>query len=185
VSGARLPARWRGVCAGLVFLAILGGCSSRPPQTISPRVVAEPPAPPSTTVSIHLVNNKILVPVVLNGNVLATFLLDTGANTTVITPTLAARLGINLSGAAKQRVRIASGQEVEVSFIRLKSIGIGAARIADFGVVVYDLPTLVPEVTAPVSAEGLLGTDFVARFTMTLAPRARTLTLQRDDGPVR
>jgi predicted aspartyl protease len=61
--------------------------------------------------------------VVLNGAQWATFRLDTGANITVISPQLARRAGIELlagAGAAKSRARMASGQEVDVSLVRLQ-----------------------------------------------------------------
>jgi predicted aspartyl protease len=139
-----------------------------------------------TSVTIHTVDHKILVPVVLNENQTATFLLDTGANITVITPTLARRLGVErLSGEPKTKARIASGQEVEVSLICVKSIGVGSARIDNFGVVVYDLPPLVPGTTPPITVDGLLGADFITRFTMTVDPRAGTLSLQLDDRPMK
>src|ERR1700737_180257 len=47
-----------------------------------------------TSVPIRLVNRKVLVPVVLNGGPPATFVLDTGANITVVSPGLARSLGV-------------------------------------------------------------------------------------------
>lgn len=148
-----------------------------------------PPVRPSsrvTTVAVQTVDNKILVPVVLNEGQAATFLLDTGANITVITPNLARRLGVELaSGEPKTRARVASGQEVEVSVVRVRSLGVGSARVENLGVVVYDLPALAPGALPSVIVDGLLGTDFVGRFTMTVDPRAGKLTLQLDDPPGR
>ena len=147
--------------------------------------VVRPPAR-VTAVTIRTVHNKFLVPVVLNDTQTATFLLDTGANTTVITPSLARRLGVErLPDEPKTKARMASGQEVEVSLIRVKAIGVGSARIENFGVLVYDLPPLVSGATPPITADGLLGTDFIGRFTMTVDPRAEKLILQLDDLPVR
>jgi hypothetical protein len=136
--------------------------------------VVRPPAR-VTAVTIRTVHNKFLVPVVLN---------DT--QTTVITPSLARRLGVErLPDEPKTKARMASGQEVEVALIRVKAIGVGSARIENFGVLVYDLPPLVLGATPPITADGLLGTDFIGRFTMTVDPRAGKLILQLDDLPVR
>jgi len=139
-----------------------------------------------TSVTIQTIDNKILVPVVLNETQMATFLLDTGANITVITPNLARPLGVESPpGAPKTKVRILSGQEVEVLLVRVKSLGVGSARIEHFGLVVHELPPLASSARPSVIVDGLLGADFVGRFTMTVNPRAGTLTLQLDDLPVR
>ena len=157
-----------------------------PARIVESRLAPEPfPVVPTpsrvTSVRIHIVHNKILVPVVLNEHQTATFLLDTGANITVITPALARRLGVEgLPGEPKTKARMASGQDVEVSLSRLKSIGVGSARVDNFAVAVYDLPVLVPGATPPIAVDGLLGADFVGRFTMTVEPRAGKLTLQED-----
>jgi predicted aspartyl protease len=178
-----LRARWTRLGVGLVVLTVLAGCSTATPDQELRRVR---PASRVTSVTIQTVHRKVLVPVVLNGNQTATFLLDTGANITVIMPTLANRLGAERPpGGPKTRARITSGQDVEMSLIRVKSIGVGAARIDNFPVAVYDLPPLVPGATPAVLVEGLLGNDFVGLFTMTVDPRAGKLTLQLDDGPVR
>jgi hypothetical protein len=168
---------------GLVVLTVLAGCSTTTPDQ-DQRPVR--PASRVTSVPIQTVHKKVLVPVVLNGNQTATLLLDTGTNLTVITPTLAKRVGGERPpGASTTKARIATGQLLDVSLIRLKSIGVGSARIDNFDVAVYDLPILVPGATPPITVDGLLGNDFVGLFTMTVDPRAGTLTLQLDAGPVR
>jgi predicted aspartyl protease len=182
VSGAP-RACWPTVGSGLVVFALLGGCSTtRPDHDLH----HAQPSSRATSVAIQTIFRKILVPVVLNGNEKATFLLDTGANITVITPTLAQRLGVEQpSGGPKIRARMASGQDVEVSLIRVKSIGVGSARIENFATAVYDLPALALGAPFPIVVDGLLGNDFIGLFTMTIDPRAGRLTLQLDDLPAR
>jgi hypothetical protein len=176
-----LRARWTRLGVGLVVLTVLAGCSTTTPDQ-DQRLVR--PASRVTSVPIQTVQKKVLVPVVLNGNQTATLLLDTGTNFTVITPTLAKRVGGERPpGASTTKARIATGQLLDVSLIRLKSIGVGSARIDNFDVAVYDLPILVPGATPPITVDGLLGNDFVGLFTMTVDPRAGRLTLQLDDGP--
>jgi clan AA aspartic protease (TIGR02281 family) len=143
------------------------------------------PASRGTAVSIRTVNNKFLVPVVLNEGQTATFLLDTGASTTVITPDMARRLGADVApGAMKARARIASGQEVDVSMIQVRSIQIGSARIDNLTVAVYPLPVMT-NTNPPITVDGFLGVDFIGRFTMIVDPVAGTLTLQLHDPPTR
>jgi hypothetical protein len=135
-----------------------------------------------TSVTIQTVNNRFLVPVVLKENQKVTFLLDTGANITVVTPDTARRAGIELSGAApKSKARMASGQEVEVSLVRVKSLRVGQARIDNLAVAVYEIGVVDGNAKPPLVVDGFLGADFVGRFAMTLDPRAGTLTLQLAD----
>jgi predicted aspartyl protease len=163
---------------GLVVLALLGGCS-----TTSPVHELHPVGSSTrvTTVAIQTIYRKILVPVVLNGSQRGTFLLDTGANITVITPMLAKRLGGDQpTDGPKTKARMASGQDVEVSLIRVKSIGVGSARVENFALAVYDLPPLALGAPSPITVDGLLGNDFVGLFTMTVDQRAGKLTLRLD-----
>ena len=57
----------------------------------------------ATSIAIETVNNRFLIPVVLNGTRRATFLLDTGANITVVSPQLARRAGVESTPAAPAR----------------------------------------------------------------------------------
>ena len=176
-----LLARRARLGVGLVVLTVLAGCSTATPDQELRRVRS---ASRVTSVTIQTVHRKILVPVVLNGNQTATFLLDTGANITVMTSTLANRLGAERPvDGPKVRLRMASGQDVEMSVIRLKSIGVGSARLENFVVALYDLPTL--PASPPITVDGLLGNDFVGQFMMTVDPRAGTLTLQLYDSPAK
>jgi predicted aspartyl protease len=141
-----------------------------------------------TSVAIQTIRNRFLVPVVLNGTQRATFLLDTGANITVVTPELARRAGVDVptgAGASKSKARMASGQEVEVSLIRLKSIMVGSARIDNLQVAMYEIGVLDSTTTPPLVIDGFLGADFLGRFTMTVDPRGGKLMLQLADGPAK
>ena len=155
-------------------------------RATSPAQIVESGSSRVTSVTIQTINNRFLVPVVLNENQKATFLLDTGANITVVTPDLARRAGVELAtGASKSKARIASGQEVEVSLVRMKSIRVGLARIDNFTVAVYAIGVLDGSAKPPIVVDGFLGSDFIGRFTMTVDPRAGKLTLQLDDVPVK
>jgi len=149
-------------------------------QSIMERSVGRP-ASRQASVKLRTVNNKFLVPVVLNDVQAATFLLDTGANSTVISPNLVRTLKLPpFPGEPKAKARMASGQEVEVSVVRLNTIAVGAARMNNFGAVVYDIPAVAGCAGPAIKIDGLLGTDFLAGFTMTLDPRAETLTFYLD-----
>jgi aspartyl protease len=168
------------------------GRATSPARILDPRVAEEPaggrPSPRVTSVAIQTIHNRFLVPVVLNETQRATLLLDTGANITVLTPQLARRAGIEVptgAGASKSKARMASGQEVEVSLIRVKSMMVGSARIDNLQVAVYEIGVLDSTATSPLTIDGFLGADFLGRFTMTIDPQAGRLTLQLADGPAK
>jgi predicted aspartyl protease len=166
------------------------GRAASPAQIVESGVAPEPSAGRQssrvTSVTMQTINNRFLVPVVLNDTYRATFLLDTGANITVVTPQLARRAAIEVpAGASKSKARMASGQEVEVSLIRVKSIAVGSARIHNLQVAVYEIGVLDSAGTPPPTIDGFLGADFLGRFTMTVDPQAGKLTLQLGDGPVK
>src|SRR6185295_16241933 len=138
-------------------------------QIVEPSTPVNPGAARSgarVTVPIRMVNRKVLVPVVLNGAPPKIFILDTGANVTVVS------LGLEqVPGEARGTARMASGQEVEVTARRLASIAVGGARIDNFGVVIYDLAGVTQSVGSGIVVDGLLGIDFVGRFTTTIDVR--------------
>ena len=145
---------------------------------------AAPRSGRSTSVPMQTRNNRFLIPVVLNEKETATFLLDTGASITVITPDLARRAGIEIaSGGMQSRARMASGQEVQVSVVRLKSIRIGLARMDNVGVALYELGVMDRTAQPPLVVDGLLGADVLGQFTTTIDPEAGRLTLQLHEQP--
>jgi predicted aspartyl protease len=139
-----------------------------------------------TSVAMQTKHNRFLVPVVLNEKQAATFLLDTGASISVITPDLARRSGIEIpSGGLQSKARMASGQEVQVSIVRVTSIRIGLAKIDNLAVALYELGILDSATQPPLVVDGLLGADVLGRFTTTIDPGAGTLTLQLRELPAK
>src|SRR5262249_14008773 len=132
------------------------------------------------TVPVSMTGTSAYVTAILNEAERATLLLDTGATNTVITPTLAKKLGI--APPADARVRIANllgGKTLEVPFVRLRTLQVGAAVVEDIQIGVYDIAPHLAEVS------GILGTDFLRHFRTSLDPGARNLTLEvMDTQPV-
>jgi predicted aspartyl protease len=60
-------------------------------------------------VPIQVIDNIVLVPLTLNRSQGATFLLDTGAQFTVLTPELAARIGLDVPADAPTRTLLVPG----------------------------------------------------------------------------
>ena len=156
------------VALTVVALALSTACATPPPM----------PSSGEATVQIQTFSGKTFVSVSVNDSALATlFLVDTGANRTVLSPTLARRLGLDVPGdAQRQDVTVAGGQKLSVPFVPVRRVAVGAARVPDLLVGVYDMFPNSPVI------DGVLGTDFLGRFRVTFDPTQRTMHL--GPGPV-
>src|SRR5260370_157641 len=68
------------------------------------------------------------------------FLVDTGATRTVVSPTYARRLGLNVPDDAPRRdMTVAGGSKLSVPFVRVHSVAVDTARVPDLLIGVYDI----------------------------------------------
>lgn len=141
---------------------------------------AHPPVPPKaslarpTAVPIQTVEQITLVSVTVNrSQQAAVFVVDTGASWTILSPLLAARLGLSVPADAVRRdLRIVGGQIVTVPFIRINALQVGEAVVEAPEVGVYDV---APQARV---IDGLLGGDFLNRFNVTLDRQGGRLLLE-------
>src|SRR5205807_9550878 len=92
-----------------------------------------------------------------------------GADSTVIRPNvLRAAAAAGPRGTAK--LRGATGQEVTVDIYQVKSLEVGSASVDALKVLSYDID-------AHRATDGLLGRDFLGRFTVTVDTTAGRVTL--------
>ncbi|MCX5797610.1 MAG: retroviral-like aspartic protease family protein [Elusimicrobia bacterium] len=110
-------------------------------------------AVPSRRVGAHLI-----VDVVFNGKVTVPLLVDTGASQTVISPEVAAEVG--LEGGEVVHSTVADGRQVEGRLIVVDSLAVGDARVEKTPVIVIAAPG--PD------AKGLLGMSFLKNFMVQL-----------------
>jgi Aspartyl protease len=96
------------------------------------------------------------------------FLLDSGAQITLIDPSLAADLHLDAQGAA---VVASLGSRQSASFARLDLVEVGSHAVANQNVIVYDLQNFHP---ANLHFQGILGEDFLEHFD-TLIDNAHSL----------
>jgi clan AA aspartic protease (TIGR02281 family) len=124
-------------------------------------------------IPLHLSKqHHVLVRAVLHGREPVMLLLDTGASHTLLAPAIAQRLGLSpTADAPTKTLTRADGQPQTIPFVLCASLAVGEA-------VVEQLPVGITDVdpTAP-SVGGLLGVDFLARFTVTLDHATRQLWL--------
>lgn len=114
-----------------------------------------------TPVSIE--NNQILVPVTLTNSdksVTAIMLLDTGANVTSISDSLAQQL--NISSGKQSAVRVANGSLVKTSQAIIKTLSVGPKTVKS------PLITVMTQQGPKLRFQGLLGQDFLKHFQYTI-----------------
>lgn len=103
---------------------------------------------------------RILVDVRVNGRTSARLLLDTGADRTLINPSTLSAAGAELKRAmARGEIRGVTGTD-EVLVVLVDSIEVGDARVERLPVMAYEMGSR--------EADGLLGRDFLDRFTVTI-----------------
>jgi len=131
------------------------------------------PASESKSTSVRLIRgNQALVPVRLsyrNATVEAWLLLDTGATVTVISGSLADRLGIKPDNTQSRPAQLADGRVVDTARMRLDSLAVGPKSKYDVEVAI--LPSDAPAM----GFDGLLGMNFLGEFRHHLDVSTQTI----------
>ena len=105
----------------------------------------------------------ILIPVQVNGSGPFTFILDTGAGTTLLTPSLANSSGVTITGTKKGQT---AGGAVEVSLGVVDSLGVCDLKREKIDIAVHDLSQIGRAVGAPL--DGDLGYNFFKDLRLTI-----------------
>jgi hypothetical protein len=125
------------------------------------------------SISYLVRGSMILVPVVLN-DAQATLLLDTGASITVVRSEFARRAGMELAVTAPRlSVRVPGGEVFSVPFARAKALKVGDAAVEGLDIGVSDSLTR----GLPSAIDGVLGTNFLNHFRVTIDRMSRRLSL--------
>jgi clan AA aspartic protease (TIGR02281 family) len=123
--------------------------------------------------AITVDRNRIRVPVSIRykgRTIVVRLILDTGASDTVITPSMAQRLGINLGDTTQGVSMIADGSKVTTYNVIADSVTVGPKTIR--GIKLSILPNKDSE------DQGLLGMNFLNEFPHMINMRARTINWQ-------
>ena len=137
-------------------------------------VPASPMAPPAVAPAQGITRipftpgSPILVNARINGAGPVTLILDTGADRTMLTPMALWRLGISTAGAPQAEIRGVTGT-ARGELVRVDSVEVGDARAGPLLILAHDADLK--------QAEGLLGRDFLERFTVTIDANERVVTL--------
>lgn len=124
-----------------------------------------------TAVTIETTGSMIFVSALVNGSA-ARLLLDTGASKTIVRPMLAQLAGIEPGRAAPQvQMTVAGGGQFAVPLVRARSLAIGQAEVNAIEIGVYEIAPDLPDV------DGILGTDYLRHFRVTIDRQGGTLLL--------
>lgn len=121
---------------------------------------------------------QIVLPVFINHAGPYDFLLDTGTDTTIVGPSLAAELHLSTRGAAGVS---GAGFHESASFAQLDLLQAGSHTVADQEVIAYGLLNLQ---SVDSRIRGILGEDFLAHFDM-LIDNAHKLLCLDDSAAMR
>jgi len=126
----------------------------------------------SSTTRYRKIGNSIIVEVTINGSGPFSILLDTGANTTVLSPELLERLNIARGRQSVSMVGL-SGQPVQGFRVTLDSLALAGQSVEDLMVVSFDISHL-----SRMNVVGLLGQDFLNYFVMSMDNNSQQITLK-------
>jgi len=133
----------------------------------TPAKAAGAPKAGATTIK-YTPGQRIMVDVKINGNANANLLLDTGADRTMINPRVLVSAGAAISRpVGTTRVTGVAGSD-DVSFVVIESLEVGEARVGRMQVASYDVAG---------AGDGLLGRDFLDRFSVNIDSAAGVVTL--------
>jgi hypothetical protein len=130
--------------------------------TIVPALPAEPHCPGNVaSVPLHLTNsNQMIVAVSVNHSGPYNFLLDTGTQTTMVDPSLAAELHLNTQGSA---LVAGFGFHAAAYVAQLDLLEVGSHAVANQKVIVFEFQN--PH-SVDLHFRGVLGEDFLSQFDM-------------------
>jgi len=137
-------------------------------------VPASPMAPPAVAPAQGITRipftpgSPILVSARINGGGPVTLILDTGADRTMLTPMALWRLGISTDNAPPAEIKGATGT-ARAALVQVLSVEVGEARAGPLLIIAHDADLK--------QAEGLLGRDFLERFTVTIDAKEQVVTL--------
>ena len=142
--------------------------------SLSPFALCQAPCRNSTP--YQYVNQRIVVPVFVNGHGPYPFLLDTGAQVTVIDPALAGALHLS-ANTAKVKIVTGVGAKASASVQQADSIQLDGHTLNNLPVVVYATANVQGTSENNVRVVGILGQNFLEHFGLVLSPKTNCVRL--------
>jgi clan AA aspartic protease (TIGR02281 family) len=121
-------------------------------------------------IPVERAGNGMVVPVRINGRVVAPFLVDTGASYVLVPQAVAEEAGLHVGPDSRKMAFSTANGVVEQAVVMLDSVELGTAAAED-----------VPASISPSLPVGLLGLSFFNRFTYQVDAANGVLTLVEND----
>jgi clan AA aspartic protease (TIGR02281 family) len=117
-------------------------------------------------------NNSLAVPVILNQKAMGTFIVDTGATFTVITPRMAEKLGVQVRPDTPRIKIVTANGVINAPLVKLDQVAIGGVEVSNLNVVVQDLGN-------DTMLSGLLGMSFFKNMDLTIKKNKLILSISQ------
>jgi predicted aspartyl protease len=134
------------------------------------------------SIPFELVNHRPFITVTVNGGTPLRFVVDTGASLSVISDTVAARLGIKPVARGGSARAVGGNGSFPIVYGLLDSITIGEAKIEAIPVYIRTIHNM-PDTPKIEMADGYIGLSVLANYGVTLDYQAKLMTLDR--APIR
>ena len=122
---------------------------------------------------IENINGYIVVQATVNDRFTGRFLLDTGADITVVTPSLAEQL--NLQTIGHHTGGVAGGKQISIPLSEIQTFSIDRQSLSLNPIAIVDLSVT----TGPYGAiDGIIGSDFLREFPLTIDYQQRELRFE-------
>ncbi len=116
--------------------------------------------------------NNFTANVLLNRRVRADLIVDTGASDTVISGSLAKKLGIPINKGANVLCQVADGRAVNGRQVNIREVRVGGAKV-------YNVQAIVLDSGEMGNSPGLLGMSFLNNFIFKVDAEKELLVLQK------
>jgi clan AA aspartic protease (TIGR02281 family) len=133
--------------------------------------------PPRTQVVVPLLEQSdasLVVPTLVNDKIMGTFIVDTGASYTVITPAMAERLEVRITPETPRVSMITANGHIRAPLVTLRNITIGELRVPSVQAVVQPIGN-----GDDVLLSGLLGMNFFSGMELTVKQDRLIIGVQR------
>jgi len=144
---------------------------SLPAPPPAPPELQSAPSPKGFTKIPFVAGLPILVSARINGAGPVTLVLDTGADRTLVSPAALSKVGVSIEGAYRGLMKGVTGMSY-TDAVWVASVEVGEAKVGPLLVLAYDAGLR--------GADGLLGRDFLAKFSVTIDPKEQLVTLTAD-----
>jgi hypothetical protein len=139
-----------------------------PTSPPAPPELERSPAPKGLTKIPFTPGLPVLVSAKINGAGPITLILDTGSDRTLVAPAALQRLGISTENAPHGILKGVTGMSY-VDAVWVQSVEVGEAGVGPLLIIAHDANLK--------EADGLLGRDFLAHFSVTIDSREKVVTL--------